>query len=118
MDAEQLTTATAQLFGVKRADLFSHNRTARVAQARQALAWALRKHDWSLEAIGAYLRRDHTTIIYAVAAMDRRATHQPRLAEKLAALTAVYTAPIDWPARVADLERRVAELEKLLSERN
>lgn len=116
MNAEQLTTATMQLFGVKRADLFSDNRTIRIAEARQALAWALRQHDWSLESIGDFLHRDHTTIIYAVKTIERRAAYRPRLAERLAALARTPTEPtIDRPARVAALEARVTELEALLN---
>lgn len=109
---DQLADTTALLFGVKRTEIFSTSRVARVTEARMALAWALRQNDWSLEAIGAFLRRDHTTIIHALATIERKARQSARLAERLRALDASPVAPpIDWQARVTELEKRVAVLE-------
>lgn len=117
MNADQLTDTAALLFGVSRADLFSTSRVIRIAEARMALAWALRKQEWSLEAIGAYLKRDHTTIIYAIARIERRAELNPRLAEKLKALEQQAPAPpVDWQARMDLLEQRLAAVEALLQE--
>lgn len=118
MQANQLIATTAFMFGVEQRDLFSANRTARVAEARQALAWALRQSNWSLEAIGDFLRRDHTTIIYALKAVEAKARHNPRFAERLSALAQPVDPPIDLQARVTELEQRVAQLERLLAERN
>jgi chromosomal replication initiation ATPase DnaA len=113
---EQLTDATAFLFGVQRADMLSQNRTARVVQARQALAWALRQNDWSLESIGAYLHRDHTTIIHALKIIERDANRNQRLAERLDALRQpAMERSVDWPARIRVLEATVAELKSQLA---
>lgn len=114
MNTEQLVTATSFMFGVDRSDLLSSNRTARVAEARQALAWALRQANWSLEAIGEYLHRDHTTIIYAVKVIERKAERSVRFAERLAVLTQPVEEPVNWRARVLALEARVTELEAML----
>ncbi len=114
MTSDQLITTTAWLFNVDKGLLMGDCRVARVAEARQALAWALRQAGWSLESIGDFLHRDHTTIIYAVKVIDRRRQHDQRLAERLTALVVDSGAPIDWKARVVQLEARVGELEALL----
>ena len=75
---DQLSNTAAFLFGVERAAIFSRSRVARVTKARMALAWALRRNDWSLEAIGDYLCRDHTTIINALAVIERDAARDSR----------------------------------------
>lgn len=118
MSTEHIVTATSFMFGVDKADLFSSNRTFRVAEARQALAWALRQNNWTLESIGDFLHRDHTTIIYAIKVVERKAERNARFAERLAALTqSVVEEPVNWNARVLELEARVAHLETLLCER-
>lgn len=117
MTTEQLVSATSFMFGVDRSDLFGSNRTARVAEARQALAWALRQANWSLESIGDFLHRDHTTIIYAIKVTERRAERSTRFAERLAVLTRPVEEPVEWKARVLALEARVTELEALLHEK-
>jgi chromosomal replication initiation ATPase DnaA len=83
MTSDNYIAATAYIFGVNRADIMGRNRCAKVAEARMALAWLLRQSDWSLEAIGALLSRDHTTIRYAVATIDRRMEKNTRLAGRL-----------------------------------
>src|SRR5580765_923430 len=111
MRTDQLIQTTAWLFGVDQALLMSDCRVARVAEARQALAWALRQSNWSLESIGDFLDRDHTTIIYAVKVIERRRLRDPHLAERLSVLIADVAPPINWQAQVAALEARVSELE-------
>lgn len=118
MTADQLITTTAYLFQVDRAALLGRSRVARIAEARQALAWALRQSDWTLEAIGELLDRDHTTIIYAIDRIDRKARHNPPFAARLQALTAQAQEPPQPPAtlrdRVAELEARIATLEAMV----
>lgn len=117
MTPEQLAETTASLFGVVLADLFSDSRVARTAEARMALAWALRQNNWSLEAIGEYLGRDHTTIIYGLARIEERATKDARLAERLKILDdPLVSQPIAWQTRIIELERRVLALEALIGE--
>jgi chromosomal replication initiation ATPase DnaA len=117
MTAEQLVSATSFMFGVDRVDLFGSNRTARVAEARQVLAWALRQANWSLESIGDFLHRDHTTIMYAVRVVERKAERSARFAERLAVLVQPVEEPVNWKARVLALEARVTELEAMLREK-
>ena len=114
MTPDTLADTAAFLFGVERGAIFSHSRVARIAEARMALAWALRQAGWSLESIGGYLRRDHTTIIYSLETIERRARQNKRLAECLDVLKQPIAAPLDWIARIEALERRVAELEARL----
>jgi chromosomal replication initiator protein len=114
MTPDQITDATTFLFGVDRGDLLGRTRTARCVEARQALAWALRQNHWSLESIGDYLGKDHTTIIHGLRAIERKARHSPRLTEKLEALRRPIQPPLDWAARIEQLERRVADLEARL----
>lgn len=112
MTPDQLTDTTAFLFNVSRTDLFGSSRVARIAEARQVLAWALRQSNWSLESIGAYLHRDHTTIIYALKNVERRAQHNLRFAERLKVLSEQYVeSPTSVATQVKVLDRRVAELE-------
>jgi hypothetical protein len=114
MTADQLITATTWLFNVERAALLGRSRVSRVVEARQALAWALRQSDWTLESIGDLLHKDHTTIMYSIKAVERRAKRDTRLAERLKVLAPIADPPIDWQARCTALEARVAELEALL----
>ena len=111
MTADEITDATTFLFGVDRRDLLGRTRTARCVEARQALAWALRQNQWTFDAIGDYLGKDHTTIMHGLRAIERKARRSPRLAEKLDALRRPVQPPLDWAARIEQLERRVAALE-------
>lgn len=53
--------------------VLGRSRYAHVAAARQALYCALRDHGLSLPAIGRFMQRDHTTILYGIEAHRRRA---------------------------------------------
>lgn len=115
---DQLADTTAYLFGVEKKAIFGDSRTHRVVVARQALAWALRQRDWSLESIGAYLRRDHTTIIYSIQIVERARERSESYAEKLAALAQTTAPPpVDWQQRIDALLERIAQLEQQLAER-
>jgi chromosomal replication initiator protein len=79
----------ARTFEVSRTALTSRSQQRHIVQARQAVAWALRRTrpELSLAAIGEVLGgRDHTTIIWAVEAAERRAKADPRYAQRLSAL--------------------------------
>ncbi len=112
--SDQLITTTAWLLGIERTAILSRNRSRHVVEARQALAWSLRESGWSLESIGAFLDRDHTTIIHALKAVERKARRSPRLAERLKVLSPAVEPAIDWQARAMALEARVAQLEALV----
>jgi chromosomal replication initiator protein len=82
-------TEAAALFGVDARALTNRSRLRHIVEARQAAAYALRARypSISLSTIGALLGgRDHTTIIYALRAAERRAVHQLDYALKLCAL--------------------------------
>ena len=91
---DDILDRAAQLFDVPRAAILGRAKTRRVVLARQAVAWALRKRytSLSLVEIGERLGgRDHTTIIYSVAAAEQRAKQDPEYRAYLQALIA--TAP-------------------------
>lgn len=116
---DQLADTAAFVFGVDKRAIFGLTRTTRVAEARQALAWALRQQEWSLESIGAFLKRDHTTIMYAIKAVETRRACNPRFAERIAVLAEPSAPPpVDWKQRVEALEQRVAELEAIVKGTN
>lgn len=117
MSVEQLVRTTSYLFNVEEHAIFGDSRLARVAEARQVLAWALRQENWTLEAIGQLLRRDHTTIMYAVKAVEQKARNNTRFAEKIAALTHQIEMSKGLEDRVTELEARLAQLEAVLLQR-
>lgn len=121
--SQSIVTVAAGLFGVSEADIIGASRVGRITEARQALAWALRQHSWSLESIGMLLGgRDHTTIIYSIEMANRKKLHNTRFAERLQVLTeAVRPDRAYQPqgrgcscaARIAELDARIARLEAM-----
>lgn len=82
--AHRLLSVAAELFEVKPEEIMSRDRTAPVAAARQAMAWALvRSGGYAIRQVGKALGRDKKAIRHAVRLVDERrdARH-----EKLAAL--------------------------------
>lgn len=115
---DQLADMAAYLFHTTSGAIFGQTRTAEAVQARQALAWVLRQQGWSLKSIGAYLQRDHTTIMYSLDVVDKLQKRNARYAERLMVLSsAMGPGHVDWMERIAALERRVEELETALAER-
>lgn len=88
MTPNALLIAVALAFDLTVATLQSTNRTRYVSHARQCAAWVLRQRfpDITLQAIGELLGKDHTTIIYALKAVEQRMASDPELAETLRAL--------------------------------
>jgi len=65
--------------GVTREELLGRIRTRAVVAARQELWWLIRNHPgrcYSYAEIAAIVRRDPSTVVYAIAAHERR--HAPR----------------------------------------
>lgn len=83
-----ILTETAILFNLTAADLTGPGRQRHVAEARQAAAYALRQRTpLSLAAIGAEIGgRDHSTVLWAIEAAERRAVGDVAYALNLAAL--------------------------------
>lgn len=89
IDIASLLATAAQLFDVSDGALRDgRGRNPRMVACRQALAYVLRRHDLSLNEIGAVLHRDHTTIIHSLRQATRRADDDPGYAAKLRALYA------------------------------
>jgi chromosomal replication initiator protein len=85
----ELLQTTCRVFGVTQGELLGPSRERRIAYARFALAWALRKHDprRSFEAIGVTLGgRDHATILHAIARAEALARDDADYALQLAEL--------------------------------
>ena len=59
-------------YGWKLADMQGRSRMRPVVRARWALIAALRERGWSLMRIGAFLNRDHTTVLYALRQWEGR----------------------------------------------
>lgn len=75
MTPTTLISLVAGAFGLTPADLTGQGRTRQVSEARQAAAWVLRRAyaSISLQEVGRLLGgRDHTTIIHAIAQIERR----------------------------------------------
>jgi chromosomal replication initiator protein len=64
--------AIAAEYGLPMATVLGRSRYAHVAHARQALYAALRAQGLSLPAIGRFMQRDHTTILYGIQAHRER----------------------------------------------
>lgn len=84
-----LIKTTCRVFEVTVEELLGPSRARRVAYARFALAWAMRKHDprRSFQAIGEALGgRDHATILHAIARAEELARNDQDYAHQLAEL--------------------------------
>jgi chromosomal replication initiator protein len=89
MSSAELLQTACRVFGVTRDELVGPSRARRVAYARFACAWALRKHDprRSFQAIGLTLGgRDHATILHAIARAEELAREDQDYAHQLAEL--------------------------------
>jgi chromosomal replication initiator protein len=89
MRPRDLIAQVAAVFDLTPADLTGPSRIRQVAEARQATAWVLRRAiaAISLQEVGRLLGgRDHTTIIHALAQVERRMADDPYLAAQLYSL--------------------------------
>jgi chromosomal replication initiator protein len=80
---EAVTSLVCEEFDVTREELESARRTAKVALSRQVAMYLCRRHtDRTLVAIGqAFGGRDHTTVVHALSAIERRLRDDERLRE-------------------------------------
>ena len=95
-----LISLVASAFGLSASDLTGPSRIRQVAEARQAAAWVLRRAYTaiSLQEVGRLLGgRDHTTIIHAVAQVERRMADNAMLRAQLHSL--LPQRPLITPAR-------------------
>lgn len=117
MTPEQLIEKAADLFRVDPALILSPCRSAQVVTARYAVIWVLRSNGWTVEAIGDFLGRDHSTICYALETAEERCGPGVLEALRCEITRRATRKPIDWKVRVGELERRLALLESALLDR-
>jgi len=86
MPDETVINRAAAAFGVDCATLCGAGRTMHVAQARQAVMYALRRRGRTTTAIGRLLGRDHQTVLYGARKAEARAVADPAYARQLAEL--------------------------------
>jgi len=77
-DPEQLVREIAASEGVRVADMMGPSRFQHLVAAREVLYRTLRSWGWSLPAIGHFVNRDHTTILYALKTPEERAASKLR----------------------------------------
>lgn len=117
MTVQSLIERTAHIFGVEPAEISGSSRSRHIVVARQAAVWALKQRypDMSCCALAAAVgRRDHTTAIWAIAAVERRAAERPDYAKKLAEINHHQ---VDAPIGAgAELDRTDPRVDKFLQE--
>jgi len=88
--AQLVRRICAQSFGVTEADILGTSRKGPISVARQATCYVLRRRfaHLSYPAIAKMMRRDHTSIIFAVQQTEARMQRNPALARKIAKLIA------------------------------
>jgi chromosomal replication initiator protein len=88
MTPRDLIASVAAAFDLTSADLIGRSRMRHIVSARQAAAWVLRNASpLSLEEIGHLLGgRDHTTIGYSIAQIERKIANDVQLRAELHSL--------------------------------
>ncbi|MEM9840121.1 MAG: DnaA/Hda family protein [Pseudomonadota bacterium] len=75
---EAIMDFTTELFDVSREELAGRSRKQPIVRARHAFCFAVRKlTDTPLKSIGAYIQRDHTTVMHSVQAAEILAETDP-----------------------------------------
>ena len=88
MTAADIQAQVCAEFGITHEQMLSASRLRSIARPRQIAMWLIRHNlAHSLQRIGRAFGRDHTTVIHALAAVDRLIEADPW-----------------WAARVADLQ--------------
>ena len=105
----EIIERAADLWEIRPADLLGKSRARHVVRARQAAAWALREcTDLSLVEIGKLLKRDHTTVMYALETIAREIREDHSLRDRVHRLSRV--------AMGVQLERRDPAVDRWLRE--
>lgn len=86
MTTDDRLTEAARVFDLPPAVLLQRDRSRRVAEARNAVMWALRNAGMTCTDIAALFNRDHTTVLSNVAAAERLAVSDVGYALRLAAI--------------------------------
>jgi chromosomal replication initiator protein len=84
---ERVIKIVSHFCGVAQPDLIGSDRTQHVAMVRQVAMYLARRHSsLSYPELGAVFRRDHSSIIHGVKAIEQRVQAQPAFAKFLAQL--------------------------------
>jgi chromosomal replication initiator protein len=89
---KEIVNKCSELFGVPAEDILSRKRRRSIARARFALYKALRGRGWSYLAIGAFIGRDHATVIYGVRVAEHLMSRDEWYAENIDTLVALKPA--------------------------
>ncbi len=92
---QHIVDAVTSYYGVRVGDLLSKRRHKSIALPRQVCMWLARRHTrHSLSEIGGYFGgRDHTTVMYAVYAVDEKRTTDPGIQQDVCALERALVEP-------------------------
>ncbi|HXZ86387.1 MAG TPA: helix-turn-helix domain-containing protein, partial [Myxococcota bacterium] len=97
---DEISAETARFYGVAPEALRSRSRRQIFVRPRQVAMYLARRYtDASLADIGRAFERDHTSVMYAIEAVERRIVERPQLRYELEALVARISGP--RPARSA-----------------
>lgn len=98
IDFADLCARAALLFNVDVAALKTGTgRSRRLNDARQAVAYVLYDHRYTVVEIGNLLHRDHSTICYALKQARQRKADEPSFAEQLDELAIISAVPLEPP---------------------
>lgn len=98
-----IVAAVARRHGMSSRDLMSERRTAPVVKARQRAVWLCRRMTLrALPAIGRAVRRDHTTVIHSIRAVEADLERDPALEAELASIEAELRARFEPPLQHPD----------------
>ena len=84
LSLDDIRKHVAQYFRLSPEDLSSRTRQNKVLYPRQVCMYLSRKHTHpSLEAIGSLYKRDHSSVLYALRSLERKAARSPRIGREL-----------------------------------
>lgn len=120
--AASIIATVAAAHGMLPRALTSDSRTARIVQARHIAMWICRRREMTYQQIGHVFSSHHTSVIHGVQKINDL-MNRPEIAEDLAALerSALAAVPPKLLAykgrisRLAMMERRVSELERVVA---
>lgn len=101
----EISQLVAKSYSVSRDELVGRSRKRRVVHPRQLAMFLCRKYtSSSLKEIGRAFRRDHSSVIYAIDAVERRIVERPQLRYELETLAA-RVSPLAAPRTAAGSTR-------------
>jgi chromosomal replication initiator protein len=90
LDMDLIIELTCKSFGLLPEQMRSSRRTQELVSARNTAFYLARKHtDLSLEAIGQYFHRRHSTVIKGITSLEREMSRQSPLGNQIASAIAL-----------------------------